>query len=273
MSFQWYVKTSWLLEWLWNPWCCHQVQSYQNHWQIMGTMNLVEYRRLHLNGGRTYTIPIPDHGTGMASMYRWLVFPMRKTLDEDTAHSVRMVWPTCERASAWMLRKPGRWTGMSLMSILLQNLRWIIRWVSLNDLVPPYLMMYDTTMALSHIRHTTRDHVEAGTLLLSGALPPSLIDWWAGLPTAWTTSVAAHGSPAVPPSVAGDIYKECSLSLTHSMRSPAALQGRVTKPPDGEWSGWLKSCLTRTLSPDTKPLMPITGLCGGRADLSALGWP
>ena len=138
-----------------------------------------------------------------------------------------------------------------MMSFRLQNLRWIIRWVSLNDLVPPYLMMYDTTMALSHIRHTTRDQVEAGTLLLSGALPPSLIDWWAGLPTAWTTSLVSNALSEI----------------------PAALQGRVTKPPDGEWSGSLKSCLTRTLSPDTKPLMPITGLCGVRADLSALGLP
>ena len=62
------------------------------------------------------------------------------------------------RASAWMLREPGRWTGMSLMSFRLQNLRrWIVRQVSLNDLVPPSLMMYDTTMALSYIRHSTRD--------------------------------------------------------------------------------------------------------------------
>ena len=180
--------------------------------------------------------PFPSHSTGMASTYlaprsrngdaktgsflfaksqtdRSLVFPMRKTLDEETTHSVRRVWPTCERAFAWMLREPGRWTGMSLMSFWLQNLRSrIIRQVSLNDLVPPSLIMYDTTTALSHIRHTTWDLCwgrDTATLRSTA----SISYWCAGLPAAWTTSLAAYGSPAVPPSVPGCICKESDLCL------------------------------------------------------------
>ena len=125
--------------------------------------------------------PFPSHSTGMASTYlaprsrngdaktgsflfaksqtdRSLVFPMRRTLDEETTYSVRRVWPTCERAFAWMLLEPGRWTGMSLMSFWLQKLRSrIIRQVSLNDLVPPSLIMYDTNHGVvAHQAHYMR---------------------------------------------------------------------------------------------------------------------
>ena len=73
-------------------------------------------------------------------------------------HSAMSVWPTHDRASAWTLWDPGRCTGMNVIPFSSQNLTSrIIRRVSLNDLVPPSFMMYDTTTALSHIRRTTRD--------------------------------------------------------------------------------------------------------------------
>ena len=68
------------------------------------------------------------------------------------------VWPTRDRASAWTLRDPGRCTGTNVIPFWSQNLRsWMIRRVSLNYLVLPSLVMYDTTTALSYIRRTTRD--------------------------------------------------------------------------------------------------------------------
>ena len=138
-----------------------------------------------LNGGKAYTIPIPDHGTDIASTYLALwsgngdaktgSFLLAKVANrsitgvphaENTgwrswplmAHSVARVWPTRDRASAWMLRDPGRWTGTSLMPFRSQNFKSpIVRRVSLNDLVPPSLLMYETTTVLSHIRGTTLD--------------------------------------------------------------------------------------------------------------------
>ena len=90
-----------------------------------------------------------------------LMFPMWRTPNEEAA----CWWPTlCHGSvphitvSAWMLREPGRWTGKKLMPIQSQNLRRRnVRQVSLNDLVPPSLFMYDTTTVLSHIKHTTWD--------------------------------------------------------------------------------------------------------------------
>ena len=55
--------------------------------------------------------------------------------------------------------------------------------------------------------------VEARTQLHPGALPPSPTYWCAGLPAAWTMSIAAYGSPAMPPSVAVGICKESDLCL------------------------------------------------------------
>ena len=78
---------------------------------------------------------------------------------------------------------------------------------------PPSLIMYDTTTALSHIRHTIWDlwwGRDTATLRSTAA---SISYWCAGLPAAWTTSLAAYGSPAVPPSVPGCICKESDLCL------------------------------------------------------------
>ena len=77
----------------------------------------------------------------------------------------------------------------------------------------------------------------------------------AGLPAAEIKSLAAYGSPAAPPIRDWrHLWIKLSLSLGHSVKPPAAPQERPTKPPDGEWSESLKSCLTRTPSPGTIPL-------------------
>ena len=169
------------------------------------------------------------------------------------------------RASAWMLCEPGRWTGMSLMSYRLQNSRRrIVRQVSLNDLVLPSLMMYDTTMALSYIRHSTRDlswGKNPATPGSTASISNILMCWFA---CCLDNVHCSLWEPSYAP-ICGWRHL-WSLPLRHSVRPPAALQGRTTKPPHGEWSGSLKSCLTRTLSPDTRPLMPITGL-GVEAEL------
>ena len=159
---------------------------------------------------------------------------------------------------------------MSLMSFRLQNLRRrIVRQVSLNDLVPPSLMMYDTTMALSYIRHSTRDlswGKNPATPGSTASISNILMCWFA---CCLDNVQCSLWEPSYAP-ICGwrHLYREWSLPLRHSVRPPAALQGRTTKPPHGEWSGSLKSCLTRTLSPDTRPLMPITGL-GVEAELTS----
>ena len=190
------------------------------------------------------------------------------------AHSVARVWPTRDRASARMLRDPGRWTGTSLMPFRSQNFKsQIVRWVSRNDLVPPSLLMYETTMALSHIRRTTRDlswSRNRVTLRNTASISNRFICWLACCGDHFPCSVREPS--CTPIRDWRHLWIKLSLSLGHSVKTPAAPQERPNKAPDGEWSGSLKSFLTRT-SPGTIPLMPTTGLGGGVVDLLAQEWP
>ena len=132
-----------------------------------------------LNGGRVYTIPTPKHWYGIdvfgPLVQEWWCedrqLPVGKVANRaitGVPHEENTGWinhPFFQKGLAHMRESicldvawTWRWTGTSLMSFRLQNLRRrIVRQVSLNGLVPPSLMMYDTTTALSHIRHTTRD--------------------------------------------------------------------------------------------------------------------
>ena len=158
-----------------------------------------------------------------------------------------------------------------------QHLEWwdyksrIVRRVTLNDLVPPSLLMYKTTMALSHIRRTTRD-LSWGrnwvTLRNTAFISNRFICWLACCGDHVPCSVREPS--CAPIRDWRHLWIKLSLSLGHSVKPLAAPKERPTKPPDGEWSGSLKSCLTRTPSPGTIPLTPTTGLGGGVVDLLAM---
>ena len=179
-----------------------------------------------------------------------------------------------ERASAWMLREPGRWTGMSLMSFRLQNLRrWIVRQVSLNDLVPPSLMMYDTTTALSYIRHSTRDlswgknpatrehclhlqHIDVLVCLLPGQCPLQLMGAQLG-PHLWLEASvkrvisASKALSETPCSTAGEDHQAASWRMVR-VTEILSDQDPVSWHHASDTHHWIGR--------------------GGRADLLALGW-
>ena len=128
-----------------------------------------------------------------------LLFPMRRTLDEETIHSVGRVWPTCERASAWMLHEPGRWTGTSLMPF--RSLTWGKESSGRSVWTIWYRLCWwcTTQPQRCHTSDTLHETcVEAGTRLHSGALPPSLTDWRAGFPAAWTVVAVSKALSETP---------------------------------------------------------------------------
>ena len=164
------------------------------------------------NGGRAYTIPIPNHGTGMASTYLalWSRNGDAKTgsfLLAKVAHRSITGVPH-EENTGWR-NHPFCWKGLAHMwesicldvawtwkvnwhkpdAIPVVNLRkGILRQVSLNDLVPPSLMMYDTTTTLSHIRHTTWDLCwgrDTATLSSTASIINRLTCWLFLLPGQW----------------------------------------------------------------------------------------
>ena len=210
---------------------------------------------------------------------RSLVFPMQRTPDEEAGHW----WPTPSQESGPLATE--RLPGCCVILEDEQALAWcpsgrkISRAESSGESVwtiwsrlPCWCTKQPRRCRTSGALPET--WVEAGTELHSETLPPSLTDLYAGLPAVETTSLAAYGSPAAPPIRDWrHLWIKLSLSLGHSVKPPAAPQERPTKPPDGEWSESLKSCLTSTPSPGTISLTPTTGLGGGVVDILAPEWP
>ena len=161
------------------------------------------------------------------------------------------------------------------MSFRLQNSRRrIIRQVSLNDLVLPSLMMYDTTMALSYIRYSTRDlswgknpatpgstvsisqHIDVLVCLLPGQRPLQLM-----------------GAQLCP-----HLWLEASVKRVISASKALSETPCSTAGKDHQAASWRMVRVTEILS-DQDPVSwhqasdahHWTGR-GGRADLLALGW-
>ena len=133
-----------------------------------------------------------------------LVFPMRRTPDEEAGHW----WPTPSQESGPLVteRLPGCCviledeqalascpSGRKISRAELSGGSvWTI-WSRLPCWCKKQPQRCRTSGALPET------WVEAGTELHSETLPPSLTDLYAGLPAAETTSLAAYGSPGVRP--------------------------------------------------------------------------
>ena len=71
-------------------------------------------------------------------------------------HFVVSVSPGRDKLSACTLQRPGMWTGINIIRFQSQNFsNLIVNLVNLNDLVLPSCSIYDTTVALAHIKRTT----------------------------------------------------------------------------------------------------------------------
>ena len=115
--------------------------------------------------------------------------------------------------------------------------------------------------------------VEARTQLHPGALPPSPTYWCAGLPAAWTMSIAAYGSPAMP-----HLWLEASVKRVISASKALSETPCSTAGKDHQATSWRMVRVTEILS-DQDPVSWHQASDahhwighGGRADLLALGW-
>ena len=111
------------------------------------------------------------------------------------AHSITRLCPSRNRVSSWMLQDPRRCTGTSRIPFQSQNLRnRIARQFSLNDLVPPSLLMYDMTTVFSHIRHTNQNFSwgrNPVTLRYTASISNRFMCWLAYVPcSVWEPSCA-----------------------------------------------------------------------------------
>ena len=115
--------------------------------------------------------------------------------------------------------------------------------------------------------------VEARTQLHRGALPPSPTYWCAGLPAAWTMSIAAYGSPAMP-----HLWLEASVKRVISASKALSETPCSSAGEDHQAASWRMVRVTEILS-DLDPVSWHQASDahhwigrGGRADLLALGW-
>ena len=177
------------------------------------------------NGGKAYTIPIPYHGTDMASTYlilwsgngdaktgsfllaksrtdRSLVFPMHRTLEVEAAcwlHTLSVVPHETERqleccailegelAPAGCPSHCKTWEDESSGGSVWTIWSRLPCWCTTG---PRHCYTWGTL---------PETWVEAETRLHSRLLPPSLTDWCVGSPAAGTTSPAVYGNLAAPP--------------------------------------------------------------------------
>ena len=141
LAFQWYWKTQRQLERLWHPWsgAIKITVRLWDIWVLLSTVGSI------LNGGKVYTVPILDHKQKLQTG-RFLVFPIHKMPNKEAA-----CWgPTLSQSLSHLQQR----VSLDVARTWKMHCYWC------DALQVPLLQETDpqeTTMALSHIRHTTQD--------------------------------------------------------------------------------------------------------------------